>query len=86
MSPNTNLFDTIASAGSDLDFVPRVTSDFRPTEAPAGSREKIKVLRWRLEHGFPLFHKLDVTDAGNGYQRTGNLSVLHRTSGGDSFA
>jgi len=86
MSRNINLFEAIASDGSDLDFVPRITSEFQPTEAPAGSLEKIDVLRWRLEHGFPLFHKMDVTDVGYGFQRNGNLSVLHRTPNGDSFA
>lgn len=75
MSRNNNLFDTIVSEGSDRDFVPRITSDFRPTKANAGSREKIDVLRWRLERGFPLFHELD-----------GIAKYGHRTDGSDSFS
>lgn len=61
MQLNSNIFDAITSEGTDRDFVPRITSEFRPTKANAGSREKIDVLRWRLEHGFPLFHELDET-------------------------
>jgi hypothetical protein len=62
MSRNFNLFAAIAVNGSDDGYDPRVTSEFRPTNAPAGSPEKIEELRRRVERGWPLWHALDRTD------------------------
>jgi hypothetical protein len=72
MSYQHNLFDAIVVQGSDLGFAPRITNQFRPTAAQAGSPEKIRVLRWRLEHGLPLWHELD-----------GEAPVFHRERSDD---
>lgn len=85
MSHSSNLFDTIATEGTDLGFVPHVTSDFRPTKAPAGSPEKINVLRWRLEHGFPLFHELDGNAASGRFQRDNRPPADNKTPRRHSF-
>ena len=54
---------TIAEAfrmvGHDEDFEPTITEDFLPTDAPAGSKEKLEVLRKRVELGQPLWHRDD---------------------------
>ena len=39
-----NVFEAIAKFGHDEDYIPRVSSDFSPTEAPAGSPEKLAEL------------------------------------------
>ena len=62
MSRNSNLFEAIATNGTDDGYDPRPTSDFGPTDAPAGSPEKIEELRRRLERGWPLWHEQDRTD------------------------
>ena len=36
--------------------------NFTPTDAPAGSPEKLEILRRRYEHGLPLFHPCDRQD------------------------
>ena len=59
MSQHSNLFDAIARRGNDEGYRPRVTADFKPTSALAGSAEKIAVLRWRVERGLPLWHRED---------------------------
>ena len=38
------VFDAILECGHDEDFVPQRTPDFKPTDAPAGSLAKLKVL------------------------------------------
>ena len=48
--------------GHDEDFVPNEDNEFIPTDAPAGSEEKIEVLRRRVEHGMPLWHSDDRRD------------------------
>ena len=45
-----NVFEAILECGHDEDFVPTTTKEFAPTQAPAGSAEKLaimaSVLRW----------------------------------------
>lgn len=36
--------------------------NFTPTDAPAGSPEKLEIIRQRHEHGLPLWHKDDRID------------------------
>ncbi len=57
-----NVFEAILECGHDEDFVPQVTSDFQPTDAPAGSLAKLRVLRERIRKGFPLWHEEDRND------------------------
>jgi hypothetical protein len=60
MPHQRSVFDTIARQGNDNGYRPHVTKDFEPTDAPAGSPEKIAVLRWRMERGLPLWHSRDL--------------------------
>lgn len=49
------VFEAILKHGHDEDFIPEFNSEnFLPTDAPAGSSEKIEVLRKRVAHGLPL--------------------------------
>ena len=57
-----NIFDTLLEVGHDEDFVPIVTEDFRPTDAPAGSPTKLEVLEERIRNGMPLWHPEDRAD------------------------
>lgn len=58
-----NVFEAIIKYGHDEDFDPSDScSDFEPTDAPAGSPEKIEVLRRRVELGLPLWHSNDRVD------------------------
>jgi hypothetical protein len=57
-----NVFDAILECGHDEDFIPAESSDFFPTEAPAGSREKLEVLAQRVQKGLPLWHPMDRCD------------------------
>jgi hypothetical protein len=57
-----NVFEAILKYGHDEDFDPEPTPDFSPTDAPAGSPEKIDVLRKRVELGLPLWHDYDRMD------------------------
>lgn len=54
-----NVFDAIMETGHDEDFVPRVTKEFCPTDAPAGSPAKVQVLAERVRKGLPLWHPED---------------------------
>jgi len=54
-----NVFDEIAEMGHDEDFVPCVTDEFCPTDAPAGSPAKVQVLAERVRKGLPLWHPED---------------------------
>ena len=58
----SNVFEAILKYGHDEDFAPEVTDDFVPTDAPAGSDEKIETLRRRVEMGEPLWHDMDRMD------------------------
>lgn len=62
MSTCKNVFEAILRYGHDEDFVPHEDLDFIPTDAPAGSPEKIEVLRRRVELGQPLWHGTDRVD------------------------
>ena len=57
-----NVFEAILKYGHDEDFAPAATSDFAATNAPAGSDEKIEILRKRVELGLPLWHDSDRVD------------------------
>ena len=57
-----NVFEAILECGHDEDFFPIDTEDFGPTEAPAGSRDKIDVLAQRVLRGEPLWHSDDRSD------------------------
>ena len=45
-------------------YEPKFTDEtlFDATDAPPGSREKVDILRQRMESGFPLWHSLDRVD------------------------
>jgi len=62
MSNPTNVFEAILKYGHDEDFLPEETDDFEATDAPAGSDEKIEILRRRVELGLPLWHTEDRVD------------------------
>ena len=57
-----NVFEAILKYGHDEDFAPSDNDEFRPTDAPAGSPEKIETLRKRVELGLPLWHDADRVD------------------------
>jgi hypothetical protein len=58
-----NVFDAITKFGHDEDFIPDTeNNEFRPTNAPAGSNQKIEILRRRVELGLPLWHDFDRFD------------------------
>ncbi len=57
-----NVFEAILKYGHDEDFDPEVNANFLPTDAPAGSAEKIEILRRRVERGQPLWHRDDRVD------------------------
>jgi len=57
-----NVFQAILECGHDEDFAPVETSDFSPTDAPAGSAEKIDTLAKRVQRGEPLWHTHDRSD------------------------
>jgi hypothetical protein len=57
-----NVFEAIAKFGHDEDFAPRITDEFSPTEAPAGSSEKLAELTRRVSQGLPLWHPMDRAD------------------------
>jgi hypothetical protein len=57
-----NVFEAILEYGHDEDFVPYEGEEFQPTDAPAGSEEKIEALRQRVMSGMPLWHPEDRKD------------------------
>lgn len=57
-----NVFEAILEYGHDEDFVPYEGNEFQPTDAPAGSEEKIEALRQRVMSGMPLWHPEDRKD------------------------
>jgi hypothetical protein len=57
-----NVFEAILKYGHDEDFVPQESEDFSGTDAPAGSEEKIEMLRRRVALGMPLWHMEDRED------------------------
>jgi hypothetical protein len=63
MEKINNVFEAILKYGHDEDFAPAVESErFSATDAPAGSEDKIEMLRQRVELGLPLWHKDDRKD------------------------
>jgi hypothetical protein len=58
------VFEQIVRLGHDEDFDPNqnVLQNFLATDAPAGTQEKIEVLRTRVEKGQPLWHNDDRVD------------------------
>ena len=58
----TNVFEAILKYGHDEDFAPEISEEFEPTDAPAGSAEKIEALRERVVRGMPLWHDSDRMD------------------------
>lgn len=58
----TNVFEAILKYGHDEDFAPEASEEFAPTDAPAGSSEKIEALRERVIGGMPLWHDSDRHD------------------------
>lgn len=63
MAQVRNVFEAILRYGHDEDFNPDTAVDiFDPTDAPAGSPEKIEILRRRIELGLPLWHEEDRVD------------------------
>lgn len=57
-----NVFEAISEFGHDEDFAPLETGGFSPTEAPAGSDDKLDVLAARIKQGLPLWHQEDRHD------------------------
>jgi len=62
MAKIRNVFEAILKYGHDEDFAPGDDPDFEATDAPAGSQNKIDVLRRRVEAGQPLWHQEDRHD------------------------
>jgi hypothetical protein len=64
MSQVRNVFEAILRYGHDEDFNPDPSGAtvFEATDAPAGSPEKIEILRRRIELGLPLWHEEDRID------------------------
>ena len=58
----SNVFEAILKYGHDEDFAPSEDGNFMATDAPAGSDEKIELLRSRVETGQPLWHAKDRRD------------------------
>ncbi len=58
----SNVFEAILKYGHDEDFAPVEGGLFEPTNAPAGSTDKIELLRRRVELGQPLWHTEDRCD------------------------
>ncbi|MGE0607468.1 MAG: hypothetical protein AB7O62_10265 [Pirellulales bacterium] len=57
-----NVFEAILEFGHDEDFAPSEDGNFRATEAPAGSPEKLDELARRIAMGLPLWHPEDRSD------------------------
>lgn len=57
------VFDDIRKLQHDEDFQPCCDESLYPScGAPAGSLERIAAYRWRVEHGFCIFHAGDAND------------------------
>ena len=58
-----NVFEIIELYGHDENFEPQCTTEFIPTTAPAGSKQKIDILAERIQRGMPLWHPEDSTES-----------------------
>ena len=52
----------ILKNGHDENFAPEESEEFDATNAPAGSEDKIEIMRRRIAQGVPLWHRHDRTD------------------------
>lgn len=67
--------------GHDEGFEPQYDpAEFLPTHYPAGSREKVEVLRQRVEQGQPLWHE---RDTGECHLENGKAKCRDDTRGFD---
>ncbi len=58
-----NVFEAILETGHDEDFIPAEDhTDFKGTDAPAGSKAKLDILAERVLRGLPLWHPEDRSD------------------------
>jgi hypothetical protein len=57
-----NVFEAILKYGHDEDFAPKKDVEFKGTQAPAGTREKLEILAERIRKGYPLWHEDDRAD------------------------
>ena len=57
-----NVFEAILTNGHDEDFSPKESEDYDATNAPAGSEDKIEIMRRRIAQGVPLWHRHDRSD------------------------
>jgi hypothetical protein len=57
-----NVFEAILKYGHDEDFRPAPGDEFDSTDAPAGSEDKIEIMRRRVALGQPLWHQDDRVD------------------------
>ena len=62
MKKPLNVFEAILKHGHDEDFSPEESEEFDATNAPAGSEDKIEIMRRRIESGVPLWHGHDRVD------------------------
>ena len=62
MNECKNVFEAILKYGHDEDWLPEPDDAFDCTDAPAGSDEKIEILRRRVDLGQPLWHQEDRVD------------------------
>ena len=46
-----NVFEAILKYGHDEDFAPKIDEEFKATQAPAGTREKLDVMAERVRIG-----------------------------------
>jgi hypothetical protein len=62
MKKSRNVFEAILNNGHDENFSPEESDEFSATNAPAGSEDKIEIMRRRMESGVPLWHGHDRVD------------------------
>jgi hypothetical protein len=62
MKKSRNVFEAILNNGHDENFSPEESDEFIATNAPAGSEDKIEIMRRRIESGVPLWHGHDRVD------------------------
>jgi len=70
------IYEALLLQGHDEDFNPEPCAAFLPTDAPAGSPEKVAILTRRVELGQPLWHDEDRQDYAG---MTGAIDPVDRT-------